>query len=202
MSHLTEEDVKAILNPYHGTLRQLVCSAYEEFVFYKASRAERAKSPVRYPRTIANFVFDEIANLASSEFTLDKDVAIFEQPQTIKLLVQGQVIIRFKKGDSEGLGRNVMTQAEMDFIDPQQSLPGLPKEAEKVEITWKPNVLGTEISSVSVVSRSGSHSNWSYEIPEEESGRDFNIVPIPPHNPSNNPPLVSVKNPNKTASSE
>jgi hypothetical protein len=144
---------------------------------------------------MANYVFDAIARNAQATFGRDKTVRIRQEAQTIKFIFAGKVVVRFKKGDDDQLGKNILTQAVLDYLDPQQTLPGFPPEAAKVEIVWSANDIGTEVEEIAVVARDGNTLKWSYRI-DDASGEngDFNVLPFPDGPaPDDFSPLVVVK---------
>ncbi len=195
MDQYSEQDVKTALEPYHNRIKSVVDRAFAECVLTKECRAKLGLAPLLYSRTFANLVFDAIAREAIAEFSSDSGVMIFYKPQTVKFCFGQVVIVRFKKANENGIGQNIPTQAALDFADPQESLPGLPPEAAKAEITWSPNELGTIIESLTVLARDGDTILWSYEIYGEEV--DQNVTQFPAQtdpDDANIVPVVAVKN--------
>jgi hypothetical protein len=119
------------------------------------------------------------------EFADDASVHLRIEAQTIKFFFKGEVFARFKKGDDNGLGQNILTQAAMSFIDAERTLPGLPAETAKVEFVWMANDIFTSLERVLVVARDGDRLLWDYEIDAEETGAGT-VVPFTP--PPRNPP--------------
>lgn len=193
MTSMTMEDVKAALSPHHNQIKQIVADAYDEWQRIAAFRATSGYSPVLYSRTVANYVFDSIARNAKKVFSREKTVVIRQETQTIKFIFAGKVIVRFKKGDEDHLGKNILTQAVMDYLDPQQTLPGFPPEAAKVEIIWAANDIGTAIENVMVVARDGNSLRWSYSIDDVEA-EATGVLPFPAGPaPDEFSPLVVVR---------
>lgn len=180
MIKMSMEDVQSALLPYHGKIKSVIVDGYDEWQRVSAFRATSGYSPVLYSRTTANYVFDAIARNAQATFGRDKTVRIRQEAQTIKFIFSGKVIVRFKKGDDDHLGKNILTQAVLDYLDPQQTLPGFPPEAAKVEIVWSANDIGTAIEDVMVVARDGNNLLWSYRI-DDDAGEigDSSVLPFP-----------------------
>ena len=200
MDQFSEDDVRAALAPYHARIRAVVVRGYIEWLAVSTFMANEGFGPVLYPRTATNHVFDAIARHARSEFGADTSVRVLDEAQTVKFCFGGVVIGRFKKGDEDHLGQNIETQAVIDFTDPQQTLPGFPPKAAKVEFVWAANDIGTEVQSVMVVARDGDRALWSYEI--DDFGRGGAVVDFPaPIDPDDDLPLVApkVKTPKKDA---
>lgn len=160
----TEDEVRAILAPYHDRILKAVidgCSRWENF---STQRSECGLTRYRYKRTEANFLFEEITEVARNEFADDSSVKVFEESQTVKFCFDDKVIARFKKDGGNKLGVNILTHAVLDFNDPQASLPGLPPEAAKIDFVWKRNEIEGGVESVSVVARDGNSTVWAYDL--------------------------------------
>lgn len=198
MTTMTMEEVKSALLPYHPRIKQVVEEAYAEWRSVNDFRLMSGYGTIMYSRTVANFVFDAIARSAASVFGGDKSVRVHHETQTVKFIFKNTVIARFKKGDDDHPGQNIPTQAVLDYLDPQQTLPGLPAAAAKVEIMWKANDIGTKIEEVTVAARDGKQVIWSYRIDDIAEADGFGILnfPIGP-SPDEFSPLVVVK-PRKT----
>lgn len=177
MTHPIEDNVKQALTDYHRRIHSVINRAWGEWQEVEEFRRSRRFGPVLYPRTVANYVFDAIARIATAEFSSDVRCRVLTEPQTIKICFDDQVIGRFKKGSADNLGRNNRTQAVMDFIDPQKTLPHLPAEADKVEFIWAANDIGTALDRVLVVARHVDNLIWSYEINDAEAAGA--TIPLP-----------------------
>ncbi|WP_040300651.1 hypothetical protein [Agrobacterium albertimagni] len=195
MTSMSMDEVQAVLAPYHSQIQRVVVDSYEEWQRVSSFRAMSGYSPVLYSRTMANYVFDAIARNAQSTFSCDRTVLIRQESQTIKFIFGGKVIVRFKKGDEDNLGKNILTQAVLDYLDPQQILPGFPPEAAKVEIVWSSNEIGTSIEEILVVARDRHALLWSYRIDDEAGGVDESgVLPFPTGpGPDEFSPLVVIK---------
>lgn len=192
MDQFSEDDVRTALEPYHARIRSAVISGFAEWLSLAECRAAKGYAPVLYPRTISNYVFDAIARCALTVFGSDPTVRIIDQVQTVKFCFGDVVIGRFKKGDEDNLGQNIRTQAVLDFVDAQHSLPGLPPAAAKIEFIWTPDLLGSAVESVLVVARDGDNLLWSYEIDPGEPATG--AIPLPfQAAPDDEPPLVTPK---------
>jgi hypothetical protein len=111
----------------------------------------------------------------------------------VKYLFDDQVLVRFKRGNKDGLGRNIETKAEYEFINPRECFMGLP-EIWKVEALWYPNKLATKLDKVEIVARDINAKIWSYAIGAEA---DTALLPTPlpiiPIEPAARAPLVSLR---------
>ncbi len=192
MDQYSEDEVRRALTPYHGRIRSVIEAGLAEWLSISECRTEKGFAPVLYQRTATNYIFDAIARNGRSVFGRDRSVRVLDEAQTVKFCFGDVVIGRFKRGDDENLGQNILTFAVLDYIDPQQTLPGFPPEAAKVEFVWSLNDLGDEIASILVVARDGDRALWSYEIDADVGG---NVIPLPtPKAPEDDgAPLVTPK---------
>jgi hypothetical protein len=192
MDQFSEAEVTEALAPYHGRIMQAVVAGFKEWLVVADVRSKQGFSPILYPRTVTNYVFDAIARNARSMFGLDTTVRVFDESQTVKFCFNDKVIGRFKKGDEDNLGKNITTQAVLDFVGAQQVLPGLPPEAAKVEFLWAANDIGTYVERVMVVARDGDSLLWSYEI--DVAADDTSVVHLhAPDGPDSSSPLIKPK---------
>jgi hypothetical protein len=83
--------------------------------------------------------------------------------ETAVFLVDKSVLVRFKKGNDQGLSRNIPTQAALAFNDPQEKLFDLP-DVWRVDVVYTLNRFETQISDILVVARNGDDVLWSYSI--------------------------------------
>jgi hypothetical protein len=72
------------------------------------------------------------------------------------------------------LGRNIETQAVLQFVDADEMLPGFPAATAKVEFMWLANEIFTRLERVLVVARDEDRLLWEYEIEAVET-----VVPFP-----------------------
>ena len=173
----TKNEARAILGPYHGLIWQIVHEAWAEWRTVQRLRVKHKMSPLLYPRTIANYVFDAVARRAIPAFGAEPRVTVKIEAQTFKIFVRGLLAARFKQGGDDKLGRNILTQSAMAFMDANGVLPGMPSETAKVEIIWLPNEIRTQIEALLVIARDGDQLVWEYEI--EDPRESAKTIPMP-----------------------
>lgn len=182
-----QEDVRAILGDFERRLRAIVDRAWAEWM------ACEIRGRLIFPRTKSDIVFDMIARHAVAEFDGDPDIHVIAKHSTVKFLFRNTVLVRFKKGNGSGIGSNIVTQAVLDFVDPERNLFDLP-DILKVEVCYQPDRLGTQVKEVAVVARDRNKRLWAYPL-EAERGAD--IIPLPPRAPDDSPPAIVVKTPSE-----
>ena len=184
-----QTEVKSVLADFHARLRVVIDRAWQEWL----ANPDKGKY-VFLPRVRAVLVFDAIARHALTEFEGDSNIRVLTKcNQTVHFLFADKVLVRFKKGNANGVGSNIQTQAVLDFIDPQGVIPGLVPEILKVEICYTPDEIGLELSEVAVVARAHQKRVWAYSLDRREPGAE--IRPIPVRLPDPTPPRVIPRNP-------
>jgi len=183
-----QEDVKAILTDFETRLRAVVDRAWQDW------QNEPNKGRFIFlPRVRATMVFDFIARHAIAEFDGDSNIRVIPKgQQTIHFLFKDKVLVRFKQGNTKGVGSNIRTQAVLDFIDPQRTIPGLVPDIMKVEICYAPDDVGIEIDEVAVVARNRTQRIWAYPLARPVIG---NVTELPPRAPDTTPPVVEPRQP-------
>ena len=152
-----------------------------------------------WSRTRANNLFEYLFYHLKSEFKDDPRTRFFFERETFKLIIEEELVIRFKKSNSHGVGSNIGTQAEFDFCDPQTELPGLPG-LHKVEIVYSLNVTQSAIDQITVLARNGDRRLWSYNIMgSSESALAQLVPPRSPVSDSDIDRMVMPKKVNKSA---
>lgn len=200
MTQPEEHRVRKTLEPHHSKLREAVALGYQEWQEVQGFRAKKGFGTVLYPRTAANDIFDAVVRNAIKIFADEPEVRIIEETQTVKFCFSEEVLLRFKKGDESNLGRNLKTQAVLDFVSAQGTLPGLPPAAAKVELLYSATEIGDDIETVLVVSRDGDQLLWHYEL--DETVDETSVVPLfsaAPNDDTDNDELVKPRRPDQDA---
>lgn len=182
------DDVKNVLGDFEHRIRLVVERAWSEW------QAVPDRGRFVYPRRMrATFVFDRIAAHAVAAFSDDKHIRVITKRQTVQFLFRDQVIVRFKMSNSKGVGSNIITQAVLDFIEPQGVIPGLVPDILKVEICYTPDDIGISLDEVAVVARDRNRRIWAYPIGQAKPSAA--VVSMLPRDPNPTPPLLVPKRP-------
>lgn len=175
------EDVQDILDEFQDRLRGVVDRGWSEWIDCEL------RPRLIFKRSGSNNVFDFIARHALEEFGSDPDVHVISKGGTFQFLFCNQVLVRFKKSNSKGVGSNIETQATLDFVDPNRDIPGMLPDIMKVEVCYLPDVLGTGLQEVAVVARNRTSRVWSYAL---EPATVAEIVTLQPDLPEGTTPIV------------
>lgn len=181
-----QDQVKGILADFEARIRSIIDAAWQEWLEHPN------RSRYVFPKRMrAQVVFDAIARLALEEFDGDQNIHVILKKQTVHFLFKDQVLVRFKKGNSRGVGSNIVTQAVLDFVDPQRSIPDLLPDILRVEICWTPDDIGVSLDEVAVVARDRSKRIWAYPLGRHVAGASAEIIPLPsPQSSDDSPPAV------------
>ncbi len=180
MALADETEVRRILSAFEPTILDIVHGAWGDWM------ASPHRSTLRYPRTRACLVHEFMVKRAIEAFDGSNDVHVIHQDETAKFLIRQELLLRLKKGDSNGLGCNIETQAVLNFTDPQMVIPGLP-DVQKVDVVYILNTIETQIDRVAVAARDNGTRLWSYDI---EDRRAAPVLPLP--QPTSSPDIGAV----------
>lgn len=179
------EEVQDVLADFEGRIHAVVERAWGDW------KEIPGRGRFMFGRTRSNIVFDFICQQAALEFADDPEIHVIEKGGTLQFLFRDRVLVRFKKGNAKGIGSNIVTQAVLEFVDPQLTIPGLP-EVHKVEACYKTDALGTQLEQLAIVARNRTRRVWSYLIDGSAPTADVILLPTGPA-PDLTPPVVKPK---------
>lgn len=166
--------VMAALQPFEGSLVEIVLQAWEE------SADDRRR--YQFKRTLRCMMHESIVRVARAKFYGLPGVYIVEKHETAYFIFDG-VVARIKHGDERGLGRNNHTQSSLAFVSPEAEpweLPlGLPDE-QRVDVVYVLNGLETRVEQVLVTGRDGHTPLWSYPL-YPRAAKPITVLPIVPY---------------------
>jgi len=173
MTQISQDEVENLLDPLTDIFRECMDAAWET---YRTKYAEF--SVIHHPRTRANIVYDHI--IANLRTRLDRvgGVRFVEQRGLIALLVEGQLLLKFKKLTKGRLSRNIPTRQSRTFAL-QLPLPGLPGALANLVVGYQLNELQTDIAGIHVTCPTLDSLAWGFEIPRSP-GADVVSMPVEP----------------------
>lgn len=182
----TVDEVRPIIREFELRMRKVLEAAWVEWM----AMPNRGRLS---PRSRASIVFDFIRARAIDEFDGDTEVRTIVKGQTVHFLFRDQILVRFKKANGLGLGSNIETQAELEFIDPQLFLPDFLPDVHRVEVCYHLNSLATHIDLLTLAARQHHRRLWSYELDRPESAEIIQIST--PNGDDTPPPEIWVRTP-------
>ncbi len=185
----TEDYVRPILEPHEARLSG---------IFHRAW-ARLSKNPDR-----ASFEFDRTVAVVMHQFTMLELRAeyaevsgahLWEEHETIRLLLDRRVMLRLKKMDENGVTRASPTQSALAFITPMAPLPFTSADFPdpcSVDCGYVLNDLGTRIDHVLIAARNGDAVLWSYAIDRAAPTTATFTLPHAPASPSSPASIITV----------
>lgn len=160
MSYPTADEVYGVLERYEQTLMSVHLKAWDRLV------ANTAWPTLIFQRTASSMMHDFIVQEAGAALDDLPGMRRIAHDNSVRYLANDRVLFRFKRGTRNGLGSNIDTQANDDFIDAQVDLLGIP-QIWKIELLWYPNKLRTKLDRVEVSARDGKRRRWVYTLGSE-----------------------------------
>lgn len=160
MSYPTTDEVYRVLERYEQPLMSAHLKAWDRLV------SNTAWPTLIFQRTASSMMHDFIVQEAGTALDDLPEIRRIDHDKSVRYLVEDRVLFRFKRGTRNGLGSNIDTQANDDFIDAEVDLLGIP-QIWKVELLWYPNKLRTKLDRVEVSARDGKRRLWAYKLGSE-----------------------------------
>jgi len=172
-----EDEVRRVLRPFEEPLMDVHVKAWDRLIGCPEWPT------MVFARTGTVLMHDLIVQEAAMVLDDMEGVHRIAHDKSVRYLLGDRVLLRFKKGTRSGLGSNIDTLANDNFIDAQTDLLDIPG-AMKVELLWYPNKLRTKLDKVVVTARDGKSRLWGYAMGEEPDigmlPTEFPIAPVKP----------------------
>jgi hypothetical protein len=170
--------VKALLASREHTLSRIMHEAWDRW------RNNPDRLVLDFRRTRATAVHNLMMRSAPEAFSEDDGIELIDGQETTYFVVQQKLVFRLKMGDECGISSNKETQLSLAFVDPQQSLPGIP-DLDRVDIVYVLNPFETQIANILVVARDRKRVVWQYPIyPRPDEGDPPIPFPTSPVSPT------------------
>lgn len=184
---LSRDEAEKLFREFMPDLRFIVLDSWKEWL----NSGKRGVWSTNRGRAV--FMWEEMMVRAKEAFSTAERVRIHRHRETFAFVVDDRVLFRIKKGDSEGFSRNYPTSAALDFLDPEQELPGLP-QVERLDLIYQVNHLEDAIADIQLIARYRENIRWSLSLLEGDSGLNVVHLPIAPATPPTSlSPMVRVK---------
>jgi hypothetical protein len=183
---LSQAEVEARLTPYKARIVRIILSAWADWMASgKSGRWKRRRSR-------ANYMWEELACRAEEGFANDPSVRIHPKNQSCLFLV-GDLVFRFKKSDASGLTSNYPTQSALDYHDPQEDLPGIPR-VQRLEVTYVLNKLELAVQDILLVARDQGNVLWCSSLLRNDVGENVVSITVPatPKPPTPTPKTIKI----------
>lgn len=196
MSYPTADEVHRVLSRYEQQLMSVHLNAWNRLV------SNAAWPTLIFSRTASSMMHDFIVQEADVALDGLSGMRRIAHDKSVRYLIDDRVLFRFKRGTRKGLGSNIDTQANDDFIDAKVDLLGI-SQLWKVELLWYPNRFRTKLDRVEVSARDGKRRLWVYALGTEPGIGTLPLEPVIPTAPSHPVrELVTIKQQQKIAENE
>ncbi len=110
--------------------------------------------------------------------TLASDAAVVSHNDTVSLVFDDRLLVRFKKADMELKSRNYPTMAAQLFHEPDADLFGY-EGLQRVEVVYVLNQFETKIDWIGIVARNGGSVAWYFELESADAAVSLFPVEVP-----------------------
>lgn len=163
MRPINEEEARQHLTPYIRRLSTAVKNSVNNYFSGSEYASVRHKHSAR---TSASICHDEIKAAIIREFEGDTSVTFMNKKGLFLVVVEGIVVLRFKKFNKDQLSSGIETQQMMAFNHQeaqQLELPDMPPNG-LLHIGYRVNNLQTGLEGVYVTCRYGNKNLWGWNI--------------------------------------
>lgn len=175
---ISQSEADIILEPYKESLRLCVSMAWR---YYNEHYGH--VHHLHTPRTRASILHDLMVHNARKNFEGKPGIEMRDMRGLFLLIVDGQLLIRFKKLDEDKMSRSIPTRQTEDFLA-QMDLPGMPPRATAIIVGYELNRLQTEMAAITVTCPNGSYNAWYFELSEGTPSAEVVELPVEPKTPS------------------
>ena len=168
MSFSSQEEIQEILGRYEAPIGKSILSAWAAWLeIPETLRLSLSAVPRARANAIAAFAYSEFSRLESG----NESIRLYEAHDTVCLVIEEKVFVRFKKLARDYLSSNYQTQRAKEF-NGQLALDGIPTIT-RVDVGYILDKLTTRIEELAFVYRIRNTVAWKYPI-----SIDSNIQPI------------------------
>lgn len=184
----TEPFVRRVLGPYERELSSIFHDAWDRL------QRNPDRSSFDLKRTVAVNMHQNVMNAVRAIYSDSDSVKLLEEHETIRLLIERQLIVRLKKMDQRGYARAHPSQALLALTNVSPlpfSHTDFP-DIYAVDFGWVPNDLETRIESILVAARFGDAVIWSYLANSEADEAPIVGTIVPPAGPAGPPKAGTI----------
>lgn len=189
MPLVTENEVKASLQPYFDDMTTLLMAAFDDWM------ASPFAASMQDPKVRANLVWNQFLYRAKAHFEGHHTVRVESMQHWSGLIVAGSFFVRMKKGGPHMLSRNYPTRSALEFNDVNVDLfDGIAR----LELIYGLDDLGTKIDRIIIAQRHKNRILWAIDLLGDADSEAQTTIQMPPQNPSGSPAdrVIKIKRPN------
>jgi hypothetical protein len=182
-SPISQDDAEAALERFYPAFWELMSTAWKKWESIPPNLRVELNTRAR-----ANCVSSFIAFNAESLFRKIPGATIIPSRGMILVGVDGKILLRFKKLDSDKRYRNILTRQQRMFAL-HQELPGMPAKASVLVVGYLLNTTETGVEAVLVTCTNGTRLEFFFDVPKVET----NVVELPLQQDKRKPRVRAIK---------
>ena len=159
---LSKDEVDGLLEKYYPRIITSIEEGFNDYldiIRYKSSKGELTDYS---PRTIASLIHDSIRMRITREFSEAPEVITRDFNGIFGLLLEGKLLIRFKKLNEDFTTANIPTLQTKNF-DNQESIEGFPK-AHDLYCGYVHDGAWSSIRNIYIICREGDMTLWAKDL--------------------------------------
>lgn len=160
---LHKEEADALLGTYYPRIVEAIYNGFEDYLDLMRYRSERGKMTDYHARTIASLIHDNIAMSISRQFIDEPAVIAKEFNGIYGLLLEGKLLIRFKKLNEDYSTSNIQTRQTISY-DNQESIEGFPEIPTFLYCGYVPDETWSSIKNIYLICREGNDNRWIKDL--------------------------------------
>jgi hypothetical protein len=158
---LGRNEAELLLTPHAATIVEMYRTAISEM---KASGLFPFQRKSTQASVLSDLVGRKLEQLGLTVTGSSPSITVIRRNGSPRAIVSGILFARFKKaGGRNRVGRNIMTKAEAQFLDPMFPDAEFP-QLEKVEFVYTLDNQTQDLIRLEVVSRNGDSAAWRFDL--------------------------------------
>ena len=156
--HFSKSDAISILEPLYPDFLECIELGFKAYLTHYKSFSHLHKR-----RTKASIVNDHIIDFAKICFEDKNNIQIIEPKGLFLVEVEGKILVRFKKLNSDLQSCNFQTKQQIDFKK-QLHIPGIPPALPRLDAGYIPNKLWTDLDGMYITFPFGNQIPWNIPL--------------------------------------
>lgn len=160
---LKKEEADALLSKYYPRIVDAIQKGFEDYLDLIRYRSEQGKMTDYNARTIASIIHDNIAMSLSLQFSDEPAVSAKDFNGIYGLLLEGKLLIRFKKLNEDYSTSNIPTRQTISY-DNQESIEGFPEIPTFLYCGYIHDGTWSSIKNIYLICREGNVNRWVKDL--------------------------------------
>lgn len=172
---LKSEEVDNVIQKYYPRIVTSIKKGFDDYLDLIRYRSLKGEMTDYTPRTIASIIHDNLRMNITQQFNNEPDVITKDFNGIFGLLIEGKLLIRFKKFNKDFSTSNVPTRQTLSF-DNQESIEGFPEVPTFLYSGYIHDGTWSSIKNIYLICREGNVTRWAKDLAEtnvEQSTLEF-----------------------------